>query len=267
MVRITSLQNPRIKNIIQLQSKSRERKKQGRFVIEGFREIQRAAAQGFPLVELYICKELIKQNNDDTDLIFSKISEVVEVPIDVFSRIAYREGSDGMIAISEARYLTLEDIRFSGNPLLIILDSVEKPGNLGAIMRTADAAGVDAVIVSDPLTDLYNPNTIRASIGCLFTRPVIVTSTTSLQKWLNDKAITCFAAVLSPDATEYDSNDFTGPTAFVMGTEATGLGFEWLEFCQKQVMIPMKGIADSLNVSASTAILVFEALRQRRQYN
>lgn len=260
---IISASNPRIRNILKLQSNSRDRRRQNLFVIEGFREISRAVESGIQLAELYICPEIDK-NNKFLDL-KKNIQEiqVYEVGKEAFSRIAYREGSDGMIALAVPGSLNLDDIVLTGNPLVLILESVEKPGNLGAIMRTADAAGIDAVIVCDPLTDIYNPNAIRSGLGCTFSCQVAVCTTSEAINWLKQNNIKIYAAALTKEAVIYHSIDFTSPSAIVMGTEATGLSSEWLDQSDKQIIIPMKGIADSMNVSTSAAVLVFEAVRQR----
>ena len=260
---ITSTSNPRIKNLLLLQSKSRERRKQNLMLIEGFREISRALASGIELKELYYCKEADQQS------FFGELSgnlgkaELIDIGMSVFEKIAYREGSDGMIALAVPPHRKLNSLRLKENPLVIVLESVEKPGNLGAVMRTADAAGVDAVIISDPLTDIYNPNTIRSSVGCIFTTPVVAAESGEVMKWLTDLGINSYAAALTNSAQDVYHFNFQGPTAFIMGTEATGLSKVWLDFCTAQVIIPMNGIADSLNVSVSTAILVYEAYRQR----
>ncbi len=260
---IISPNNPRIRNITKLQSSSRERTQQNQIVIEGYREISRAVESGIRISELYVCEELDQSNRrlefTEKDIRI-KVFEVSEI---AFARIAYREGSDGLIALASPPQIRLKDLTLSSNPLLLILESVEKPGNLGAIMRTADAAGVDAVIVCDPHTDIYNPNAIRSGVGCIFTRQVVTCSTTETIKWLRIHKIQILAAALSDQAVIYNDVDFKLPSAIVMGTEATGLSNEWLEKSDCQIIIPMKGIADSLNVSTSAAVLVFEALRQR----
>jgi TrmH family RNA methyltransferase len=191
--------------------------------------------------------------------------QVLEVGKAAFARIAYREGSDGLIALAVPRNLKINELKLSTIPLILILESVEKPGNLGAIMRTADAAGIDAVIVCDPLTDIYNPNAIRSGVGCIFTCQVVTSSSEEAIDWLKKRKIKVYAAALTDNALIYHHMDFRGPTAIVMGTEATGLSREWLGSSDAQIIIPMKGIADSMNVSTSAAVLVFEAVRQREQ--
>lgn len=260
---INSTSNARIKNIIKLQSGSRERRMQNLFVIEGYREISRAMETGILIKELYICTDLDKQGRGDQLVNSRKGIVAFEVGSAAFARIAYREGSDGLIALAVPRNIKLDDLKLKSNPLILILESVEKPGNLGAIMRTADAAGIDAVIVCDPLTDIYNPNAIRSGVGCIFTSQVVTCTTTDAISWLQNHGIRAYAAALTQSAATYHQVDFRGPSAIVMGTEATGLSREWLEKSDLQVIIPMKGIADSLNVSTSAAILVFEAVRQR----
>lgn len=261
---ITSVQNPRIKNIVALQTKSRERRLQNLIVIEGYREITRAVASGAKLTELYYCPDFEGKNPETSPGSIAGEATVIEIGRAVFEKIAYREGSDGLIAIAKPRNLNLEQLHFSKIPLVVILEAVEKPGNLGAIMRTADAAGVDAVLVCDPLTDIYNPNVIRSSVGCVFTVPVIAGTTDDIQHWLKNNKIRSFAAALTNNAVNYETIDYSSGCAIVLGTEATGLSNSWLNFCDRQIIIPMNGIADSLNVSTSAAIIVFEAIRQRK---
>lgn len=262
---IISPTNSHIKNIIKLQANSRDRREQNLFVIEGYREISRAMGSGIVIKELYVCTELDRQGRSK-ELVNQDISvQVFEVGKEAFARIAYREGSDGLIALAVPRNMRLTELKLSSKPLILILESVEKPGNLGAIMRTADAAGIDAVIVCDPLTDIYNPNAIRSGVGCIFTCQVVTCTSGEAIKWLQINKIKIYAAALSDKALIYHQIDFREPTAIVMGTEATGLSSEWLDKSDAQIIIPMNGIADSLNVSTSAAVLVFEAVRQREQ--
>ena len=262
---ITSTSNPRIKNILKLQSGSRERREQNLFVIEGYREIRRAMASGIEIQEIYVCPDFDKQGRSEELLALDNHIQKFEVNKLAFARIAYREGSDGLVALAVTRNLNLSDLILSSDPIVLILESVEKPGNLGAIMRTADAAGIDVVIVCDPLADIYNPNAIRSGVGCIFTKQVVTCTTSEALEWLTKTKLKLFAAALTDKALTYHTIDFRGPTAIVMGTEATGLSSEWLERSDVQIIIPMKGIADSLNVSTSAAVLVFEAVRQREQ--
>lgn len=259
---ITSRSNPKIKNILKLQ-KASERRKQNLTVIEGKREIERALLSGWKLKAIYFCEELAGHNFSELNLQLNEECFFENVSKDVFDLIAYREGSDGLIALCSPINHSLEQLTLQNNPLLIVLESVEKPGNMGAILRTADAAGVEAVIVCDPQTDLYNPNTIRASLGCIFSVPLVSTDSKSALKWIQSKKIKIFATSLEASS-DYLEADFSMPSAIVLGTEATGLSEFWTNNSDKNIRIEMKGIADSLNVSVSAAIVVFEAVRQRR---
>ena len=187
-----------------------------------------------------------------------------EVSLEVFEKIAYREGSDGLLAVAIPKYADLQAFKpKKKNPLIIVLETVEKPGNLGAVMRTADAAGVDAVIIADQRTDLYNPNAIRASVGCIFSVPLFACSSEECIKWLKANNITIYCTYLKASI-DYLEADFKKASAIVMGTEATGISQQWVDAADQNIIIPMNGIADSLNVSVTTAIVTFEAIRQRR---
>jgi RNA methyltransferase, TrmH family len=262
---ITSPSNPRIKDIIKLQGSSRERRSREVMIVEGYREISRAHRSGFRFIELFVCTELDRQGRGEEFVREITGLRITEVSSAAFARIAYREGSDGLIGIAESKKDRLDDLVLSDSPLILVLEAVEKPGNLGALMRTADAAAVDAVIICDPLTDLYNPNVIRSSVGCIFSRKIVACSTAEAIDWLRKKGIRIFSAALVDNARPYHQADFRGPSAIVMGTEATGLSREWLDQSDETVIIPMRGIADSLNVSTSAAVLVFEAVRQRER--
>lgn len=258
MEQITSLQNPKIKSIVALQEKSRERRKQQLFVIEGMREIGLAIEGGYELHSVFVCPEL---NNSFQAIIPGK-PLMYEVSKAVFNKIAYRENSDGILALAVPRSLNINHIKLSANPFVIILESVEKPGNLGAVLRTADAAQVDAVIVCDPLSDVYNPNVVRSSVGCLFTNQVAVCTSDEALVWLHKNNISSYAAELK-SSQWYHETDMRKPCAVLMGTEADGLTGFWLQNADARIKIPMRGKIDSLNVSVSTAILTFEAMRQR----
>lgn len=254
---ITSKTNPKIKNIIKLE-KGSERREQNRILIEGRREIERAVACGFEVDTLFVCPEIARKSTGIT------AHSVEEVSLDVFEKIAYREGSDGLLAVAIPKYADLQTFKpKKKNPLIIVLETVEKPGNLGAVMRTADAAGVDAVIIADPRTDLYNPNAIRASVGCIFSVPLFACSSEECIKWLKDNKITIYCTYLKASI-DYLDADFKKASAIVMGTEATGISQQWVDAADQNIIIPMNGIADSLNVSVTTAIVTFEAVRQRR---
>ena len=253
---ITSKSNPKIKNVVKLQ-KSSERREQNRIIIEGRREIERAVACGFIVDTLFVCNDILKES------VNIAANYVEEVTLEVFEKIAYREGSDGLLALAIPKYADLKSFKPQKKPLIIVLETVEKPGNLGAIMRTADAAGVDAVIIADPRTDLYNPNAIRASIGTIFSVPLFACSSEECINWLRENDIKIYCTYLKASI-DYLEADFRQGSAIVMGTEATGISDIWVDAADQNLIIPMNGIADSLNVSVTTAIVVFEAIRQRR---
>ena len=258
METVTSAQNPKIRNLLLLQEKSKARREQGLFVVEGRRELGQALEAGFKVRTLFVCPELAEgwQWNLSDDAL------VVEIPETLYRKVAYRESTEGIIAEVEVRTLRLEDLQLSEKPLIVILESVEKPGNLGAILRSADAARADAVIVCDPLTDLWNPNLIRASLGGIFTVPTVCASSSETIGWLRARGIRILTAQLQ-DSSWYYHTDMTGGTALVMGTESTGLTDIWRTAADAHIRIPMLGRLDSLNVSVSAAILLFEAVRQR----
>jgi TrmH family RNA methyltransferase len=260
-MKITSLQNAAIKNIVKL-AKSKERKEQQLFVIEGARELLLALAGGYIIDSVYVCTQIFAKSKypDVVDSIAR--DKIFTISPAVFEKIAYRENSDGIVAVAKPKSHGLADIKLSANPFVIVLESVEKPGNLGAILRTADAAAVDGVIVCDPQTDLYNPNVIRSSVGTLFTVQTAVCTSSEAVEWLQQNKITSYAAELQA-AEFYQDVDFTYPSAIIMGTEAEGLSDFWLQNAEKRIKIPMRGKIDSLNVSVSAAILTFEAMRQR----
>ena len=260
--KITSVHNPLIKNVLLLREKSRERKEQDLFIIEGLREFNLAISGGFSIRSVFYCPELLPPEEVKKAIGISLNSGLNEVSRQVYNRMAYRNDAEGIIALARPQHYGLNDLTLSSNPLILKLEALEKPGNLGAVLRTADAAGLDAVIICDPLTDVYNPNAVRSSIGCIFTVPVAVSSTKETLDWLRSNGITSYAT--SPDAGLYYHNcDFRGPTAFVMGTESTGLSEQWLTTTDHSVKIPMNGKIDSMNVSVSAAIVIFEARRQR----
>lgn len=253
---ITSLQNPKVKNLVKLIEKSSERKEQDLIVIEGLRELGLAISAGMEINQLYFCPSI----GATQEALPSQ--QYFEVSKEVFAKVAYRENSDGYIALLKPRYYSLGTLPLTKNPFIIILESVEKPGNLGAILRTADAANIDAVIICDPRTDIYNPNAIRSSVGCIFTVPIVVSNNEDVKDWLDSKSISYYAAALTAKEV-YTDIDFTKSSAIIMGTEATGLSDFWLNNSTSQIKIPMEGKIDSLNVSISTAVLTFEAKRQR----
>ncbi len=259
---ISSLQNPHIKNLTLLATKTRTRKQQNVFLIEGAREIVRAKESGFRFDSCYFCPDILAPDLKEVLKTFEKDVRIYEVSSPVYSKIAYRENVDGMLVTAFMRDKKLEDLQLKEKPLILILESVEKPGNLGAILRTADAAGLDAVIICDSQTDIYNPNVVRSSLGCLFSNQVAVCESKDVILFLKKKGIRIFAAALQ-NSMMYHHEDYSGGSAFVMGSEAGGLTEIWRKEADRIIQIPMAGIADSLNVSVSAAVLVFEALRQR----
>lgn len=258
---ITSAQNRKIKTLLALQEKSRTRRENGLFVVEGRREIGHCIRAGFRIRTLFVCMDILGKH--DMDCILGDMQPpVIEVPAVLYDKIAYRGGTEGIIAEVEWKETGLDDIILPDNPLVMVLESVEKPGNLGAVLRSADAAGADAVIICDPLTDIYNPNLIRASIGAVFTRQVVAASSEDALRWLRKNNIRILTAQLQDSEWYYDE-DMRGGTAIVMGTEATGLTDFWRDAADSHIRIPMLGELDSLNVSVSAAILLYEAVRQR----
>jgi len=305
---ITSAQNPKIKNLLLLQEKSKARREQGLFVVEGRRELEHCREAGFTIRTLFVCPEIFgdidsaenyflcsspknqfpaesetdASSLDSAGIYFSgrypknqipapsflrhpshEEASVIEIPEQLYRKVAYRESTEGIIAEVEYKSLKLGDLQLPENPLVMALESVEKPGNLGAVLRSADAAGVDAVIFCDPLTDLYNPNLIRASIGAVFTVPTVAASSEETIAFLKARGIQILTAQLQDSSLYYDI-DMRRGTALVMGTEATGLTDVWRKAASAHIRIPMLGRLDSLNVSVSAAILLFEAVRQRQ---
>ena len=273
---ITSAQNPKIRNLLLLQEKSKARREQGLFVVEGRRELEHCLEAGFTVRTVFDCPALagegalssaslrdpVRANAPERAPSPAREPLVIEIPESLYRKVAYRDSTEGIIAEVEARERSLEDLKLRENPLIVVLESVEKPGNLGAVLRSADAAGADAVIVCDPLTDLYNPNLIRASLGGVFTVPTVCASSAETIAWLRARGIRILTAQLQDSSWYYDT-DMTGGTALIMGTESTGLTNIWREAADAHIKIPMLGRLDSLNVSVSAAILLFEAVRQR----
>jgi len=258
---ITSLKNPKIKNIIHLQ-KANERKEQNLFIIEGLREIQKAANSDYEFYSIFFCKDII--NSKSVKLFIEKFNcnDIFEVSRDVYEKIAYRENTEGIVVLAKPKNHSFKNINVNENPLVLVLEGVEKPGNIGAILRTADAAGINSVIICNEKFDLYNPNVIRSSIGCLFTVPIVVCNNETAIKWLKSNEISIYCTYLG-SSEPYFKVDFSKPSAIVMGTEATGITDIWLKAATQNIIIPMYGQADSMNVSTSTAVVVFEACRQR----
>lgn len=259
---ITSLQNPRIKHLVKLMAKHSQRRADNLFVFEGAREMSLALAGGYQIHAVYVCPELFAKT-DYPDVLNTISPECCfEISRKVFEKLAYRSGSDGLIVLAQPQKHTLSSLSLPDNAFVIVLEAVEKPGNLGAILRTADAAKAHAVIVCDTATDIYNPNVIRSSLGCVFTVPVAVGTSQETLQYLQGKGIRTYAAELRTSHW-YDEVDYRPSSAIVMGTEADGLTNFWISNADARIKIPMQGVIDSLNVSVSTAVITFEAMRQR----
>ncbi|MBQ0049846.1 MAG: RNA methyltransferase [Bacteroidales bacterium] len=269
---LTSTQNPKIKWLQTLQQKSSQRRKEGLFVVEGQRELMHCKSAGMQIDTLFYCRSIMMSGNTETlhrsnsdvdaEWLLNNCRECIEVAPQLYERLAYRGGTEGIIGVVKEQRLTLSDLRLTEKPLLVVLESVEKPGNLGAVLRSADASGADAIIVCDPRTDLYNPNLIRSSLGSIFSVPCVACESAECIAFLKERDIRILTAQLQDSELYYDS-DMTSSTAIVMGTEATGLTPQWREAADAHIRIPMLGQLDSLNVSVSAAILLFEAVRQR----
>lgn len=261
---ISSIQNPLVKQMLHLKEKSRERNKNGLFVIEGVKELELAIKGDYTLRTLLYYPKLAAREwvlHLTKDL--SPTPEIMEVSREVFEKLAYRETTGGILAIANSKEHSLENLRLKNKrPLILVAEAPEKPGNIGALLRTADAAGLDAIIIANAKSDLYNPNIIRSSVGCLFTANIAIGTTEEVIDFLKDNNIAIHCAALSASQ-EYTRADYTQATAIVVGTEATGLSDEWLDRSDGNVIIPMLGEIDSMNVSVSAAILIFEAKRQR----
>lgn len=287
---ITSAQNRKVKELLTLVEKSKARSAAGLFVVEGQRELGHCLDAGFIPETLFICGEVMAvQNNavngaktghlaeniegkDGLDALVAKAEAlnprlgVVQIPAFLYEKVAYRGSTEGIIAEVHSVPRSLEDLKLGESPLVMVLESVEKPGNLGAVLRSADAAGADAVIVCDPLTDIWNPNLIRSSVGAVFSVPVAVCTSADAIAFLRKRGIRILTAQLQDSEWYYDT-DMTGATALVMGTESTGLTQAWRDSADAHIKIPMLGRLDSLNVSVSAAVLLYEAVRQRKGGN
>ena len=271
MITITSPQNPRVKRVIKLNDR-RARDEARQTVVEGVREVGLALGRGIVPVEAWLCPELIEGKEAETAaahlraIAATGMSELFLVSPEVFAKMAYRGQSGGLLLVLAYRSPGLDALQFRGAPFLVVVEEAEKPGNLGAILRTADAAGADAVIVPTPAerkgTDLHNPNVIRASLGAYFTIPTVATSNAEAIRWLKQRGIAIVAATPAAE-TLYTATDLTGPVAVVVGSEAWGLSETWLAAADRRVRIPMAGEVDSLNLSASAALLMYEVVRQR----
>ncbi len=258
---ISSLQNPLIK-LIQKLDKNRERRKQNLIPVEGLRECRLSVDGGFTIEKVMYCSEYISEEDIKKELNLSPATLCIDTVPNVFDSLVYRKGIANCLALIHPKSYQFEDITTSRNLLILIIDSVEKPGNLGAMLRTCDAAGVDAIIVCDPQTDVYNPNCIRASLGAVFTKKTIVTTVEDCIEWLNTNSVNTFVTYLE-SAQNYTLEDFTKPTAIVVGSEAYGIKDIWLKSGFKNIIIPQFGKVDSMNVANSAGIVIYEVIRQR----
>ena len=256
---ISSVQNPLIKDLVQLQEKSKARKLSNTFLIEGRREIELAVAGGYHIKTVLFCEVFVKLSDV---LIVNQQPNYIAVSLEVYKKLAYRDTTEGVLAVAVCKNLSLDNLVLPANPLVVVMEAIEKPGNVGAILRTADAANVDAVLLADPKADLYNPNIVRSSVGCVFTNQIVSASTADIIAFLKKQQIKIFSATLQ-NATSYHKQNYIEPTALVVGTESTGLSQAWRDAASSNIMIPMQGQIDSMNVSVAAAILIFEAKRQR----
>jgi RNA methyltransferase, TrmH family len=244
---------------VQLQEKAKARKQTGTFLIEGKREIELAIKGNYEIETILFLPELISEKDLSR---FSNDIHPIEINKEVYQKLAYRDTTEGILAVAKTKSLKLEDLQLSQNPLILIAEAPEKPGNIGALLRTADAANLDAVIIANPKSDLYNPNIVRSSVGGLFTNQIATGSTDEIIGFLQQRNINFYCATLQ-NSTPYHTQNYTNPTALVVGTEATGLTVAWRDAATQNIIIPMQGEIDSMNVSVAAAILIFEAKRQR----
>ena len=261
---IQSRQNDQVKNLVKLRER-KHRDRQSRFLVEGLREIGHALTAGFEITHLYYCTDFFPSERHATFISEQKAAArfpLIGMSPDAFTKASHREGPDGLMAIAVQQNNVLSDFKMSTPPLLLVLEGIEKPGNLGAILRSADGAGVDAVVLVDCVLDLYNPNAIRSSQGLLFALPIVSTSRESLAQWLDDNQIICCATTPDTEELHWDINYRQGIAIF-MGSESDGLQPYWLDKAAHKIRIPMAGQADSLNVAAAAAVCLYEARRQR----
>lgn len=262
---IQSRQNDQVKNLVKLRER-KHRDRQERFLVEGLREIGHAIAAGYQIDDLYYCPEFFPSEAHSLfigEVRKEHVPRLTRLSEEAYEKASLREGPDGLLAVARQQADTLSQLKLPGNPLLLVLEGIEKPGNLGAILRSADGAGVDAVILVDCVLDLFNPNAIRSSQGLIFALPIVQTEREVLSKWLGERAIKSIASTPATEQYHWDV-DLRGPSAIFMGGESDGLSDYWLAQAQEKVRIPMQGQADSLNVAAATAVCLYEAKRQRQ---
>ena len=261
MQQITSLQNPLVKYLFTLTQKSKQRKEQQQFLIEGKREISLALEAGYLIEQLFICPDILSEV--EVEKLFSGY-KCTAISTQVYEKLTYRSSTEGILALAQCKNHALSGVEFQkAHPLVLVAEAPEKPGNIGALLRTADAAGIDAVYIANPKTDLYNPNIIRSSVGTVFTVPIFMGSSEEIRSHLQQQGFAIYGAALTASQ-PYDQVSYKGRTAIVVGTEDTGLSPTWLKASTQNIIIPMQGKIDSMNVSVSAAILIFEAVRQRK---
>lgn len=261
---LTSTSNALIKQLVQWQERAKARKKDGVFVVEGQREIDLALSAQFEPSMAFLCPEIIPEHNKDHQKTqrLAGVKTYLVSP-NVYKKIAYRDSTEGIVVVFKSKNHSLETLDVSNqNPLILIAEAPEKPGNIGALLRTADAAGVDAFVLANPKTDLYNPNIIRSSVGGIFTTKIATGSTEDIIRFLKARHIKIYSAILQ-EAIPFTQADYCGPTAIVLGTEADGLSESWRNVSEANIKIPMNGTIDSLNLSVSAGIIIYEAIRQR----
>ncbi|WP_369049014.1 TrmH family RNA methyltransferase [Tenacibaculum sp. UWU-22] len=262
MKHISSTQNPYIKDLLKLQEKQRERNKKQRFIVEGKKEITLALKANYDIEAVLFVPDLFSEKN--LTLFNLTTPNLITITKEVYQKLAYRNSTEGIIAVSKTKDFSLKNIRFkTKKPLILVMEAIEKPGNIGALLRTADAANIDAVLIANPKTDLYNPNTIRSSVGCIFTNQIAVATSDEIISYLQQNNINIYVATLQ-NANAYYKENYTTASAIVVGTEATGLTQIWREHATQHIVIPMQGAIDSMNVSVAAAIVIFEAKRQRQ---
>mgnify|MGYP000647325727 FL=1 len=259
MKQISSVQNPFVKSLVLLQEKAKARKQTGTFLMEGQREISIAIKGGYQIETVLFLPEICTEKQASQ---LAPTAELIEINKEDFQKLAYRDTTEGILAVAKTKSTLLSDLQLSENPLILVAEAPEKPGNIGALLRTADAAHLDAVIIANPKSDLYNPNIVRSSVGCLFTNQIATGTTAEIIAFLKEKNIAIYCATLQ-NSNGYHLENYTTPTALVVGTEATGLTQEWRDAATQNIIIPMQGEIDSMNVSVAAAILIFEAKRQR----
>lgn len=263
---ITSPQNKYIKNLLQLSQKRRVRKKTGTFLIEGRRELQLAIKGKYEILTIYFCKNIVQPGYlKDLKNQVPASTPIIGLSIEVYEKVAYRGGTEGIIVIAKSKILSFANLKIpENNSLILVAEAPEKPGNIGALLRTADAVNADAFMIANPKTDMYNPNIIRSSIGCVFTNTVATGTTSEIITFLRENNIQIISAALQ-NAVNYATVDYQKSTAIIVGTEDKGLSSDWISNADQVVKIPMKGVIDSMNVSVAAGILLFEADRQRTQ--